>query len=371
MAEAKAQEQGAGAFTESEGSLSNTINASKDNDGTKLQGFDDGKSQWTNPAPLPALPEQVSTMEHTELLLHLPAARPLTSVSPNSPCSRFYTRSEESIGYCRPCGVNRDSRVLSIFSDLSDCDVLPLELAHVPQTQDVQLYNLHLSMLFDGQYGDNADLGTGLRLTTAGADIQSCSDTSSSGDNAYDDDVALADIAAVSGAIISPAPLQPRPSPVYLDATASAADCGSPRSTVLASSGSADGHGSSFSARTRKLTAALVRGAPLEGLRSLHRKIKPANQRASGDSVSSSNSDKESATKQQFNSDLRQRKAFRFNELVAVYETWDCDEYDRKGVPSVRLDASLIEEIKQELNEFKVYEMLVHNESRSNTHFIY
>ncbi|KAJ1894133.1 hypothetical protein LPJ71_007041, partial [Coemansia sp. S17] len=98
--------------------------------------------------------------------------------------------------------------------------------------------------------------------------------------------------------------------------------------------------------------------------------IKPASQRSSNGSTGSGD-DRDVAAQQLLNDDVHQPKAFRFNELVAVYETWDRDEYDRKGFPSIRLDAALIEEIKQELNEYKVYEMLVHDESRGNTHFIY
>ncbi|KAJ2586027.1 hypothetical protein IWW49_004250, partial [Coemansia sp. RSA 1797] len=65
------------------------------------------------------------------------------------------------------------------------------------------------------------------------------------------------------------------------------------------------------------------------------------------------------------------KKLFRFNELVAVYETWNRNEYDRRGIPATRLDAELIEQIKQELNDYKAYEMQVHESSRLFTHFIY
>ncbi|KAJ1671538.1 hypothetical protein GGF38_000730, partial [Coemansia sp. RSA 25] len=318
-----ARAQGVDAHTESEGSLSNTINASKDNDDTKLQGPDNGKAQWTDPALMPPLPEQTSAVEHTMLQSHPPVARARTDDSPNSLYSRFYSRSEESIGYRQPCGINRDSRVLSIFSDLSDCDVPPLDLSHAPLSQDEQLYNSHLRMLFDGQYGDSADLGTDSHITTTGADTETRSTMpSSSSDDECEDNMALADIVTASGAIISPGPPQPLPSTIHLDIVevaapaAEAANSGSPQPAVLL----AGGQGNSFSARTRKLTAALVRGAPLEGLRSLHRKIKPANQHASGDSASNGD-DKEAAVRQLPNSGSHQRKAFRFNELVAVYET--------------------------------------------------
>ncbi|KAJ2891696.1 hypothetical protein IWW38_003511 [Coemansia aciculifera] len=376
---AKTRVQGADRHTESEGSLSNTINTSKDDDGVKFQGPDDSKAQYTDVALMLPLPEQTSAMELTRLQSHAHPTRARADDSPNSLYSRLYSRSEESIVYRRSCGINRDSRVLSIFSDLSDCDVPPLDLAHAPLNQEGQLYNLHFSMLFDGQYGDNADLGTDSpRLDIPTKDKPACGETIGCDDDDYEDNMALSDIAAISEAIISPEKKRPSPSTIHPDTAAASpaeeADGESPQpAEVLASSGAhADSIGSSFSARTRKLTAALVRGAPLEGLRSLHRKIKPVSQRTRGDSSSSGGDDKEAAaTRQPPDCDSHQRKAFRFNELVAVYETWDRDEYDRKGVPSVRLDASLIEEIKQELNEFKVYEMLVHAESRSNTHFIY
>lgn len=95
------------------------------------------------------------------------------------------------------------------------------------------------------------------------------------------------------------------------------------------------------------LSRARSNNAKLEGIRNLRRK-KKENQVAS-----------------------QQGKTFRFNEMVAVYETWAGDEYDRRGAPTIRLDAKLIDQIKQELNEYKVYEMRVHEKSRCNTHFIY
>ncbi|KAJ2858894.1 hypothetical protein GGI22_003167 [Coemansia erecta] len=66
----------------------------------------------------------------------------------------------------------------------------------------------------------------------------------------------------------------------------------------------------------------------------------------------------------------QRRKTFRFNEAVAVYETWDRDAYDRKGMPLTRLDADQLETIKEELNAFKMNEMYVHEDSRANTHII-
>ncbi|KAJ2825187.1 hypothetical protein GGI24_003227 [Coemansia furcata] len=377
MSETTANTQGIDIHTESEGSLSNTVNASKDDD-AKLQSPHDGKPQWADPEHLPPLATPTSTTEHTRSQPHLPVARARTGDSPCSLYSRFYTRSEESIGYSRACGINRDSRVISIFSDLSDSDVPPLDLTHAPPNQEGLLYNPHLSMLFDGQYDDSADFKVDPLLDIANATIETRDSTpSGSGDNQDEDNMALFDIAAITGAILSPRPPQPPPSTKHHEIVAeavSAADIAyavpPPIVTPTGSGGSIGNQGNSFSFRTRKLTAALVRGTPLDGLRNLHRKIKPTSQRSSSDSTES-NDDKDVAARQLLSTDALQPKVFRFNELVAVYETWDRDEYDRKGFPSARLDAALIEEIKQELNEYKVYEMLVHDESRCNTHFIY
>ncbi|KAJ2607110.1 hypothetical protein GGH99_002403 [Coemansia sp. RSA 1285] len=65
------------------------------------------------------------------------------------------------------------------------------------------------------------------------------------------------------------------------------------------------------------------------------------------------------------------KKAFRFDEVVAVYETWDRHTYDRRGMPLTRLDAEQLETIKDELNSFKMHEMSVHEDSRTNTHIIF
>ncbi|KAJ2020043.1 hypothetical protein GGH92_003514 [Coemansia sp. RSA 2673] len=376
MSETKTHVHGIDMHTESEGSLSNTVNASKD-DGAKLLGLDDGKPQWADPMHLPPLPTPTSAMEYTRSQPHLPVARARPGDSPCSLYSRFYNRSEESIGYSRACGVSRDSRVLSIFSDMSDCDIPPLDLAHAPLNQEGRLYNPHLSMLFDGQYGDSADFNANPPLVMTSADVETRDSVpSGSGESKDEDNTTLFNIAAITGAIISPRPPQPLPSTIQPEIAAeeaSAADMmdDTPPPIVMPTSNSGpDNQANSFSARTRKLTAALVRGTPLDGLRNLHRKIKPASQRSSNGSTGSGD-DRDVAAQQLLNDDVHQPKAFRFNELVAVYETWDRDEYDRKGFPSIRLDAALIEEIKQELNEYKVYEMLVHDESRGNTHFIY
>ncbi|KAJ1835808.1 hypothetical protein LPJ63_000802 [Coemansia sp. RSA 2711] len=142
-------------------------------------------------------------------------------------------------------------------------------------------------------------------------------------------------------------------------------------------------HGLLGASRTRRLTSALAKAAQLDGLRHFHRKSKhadrnshsPTSMRRSSGSSSSSGStrtqDKAVDSSSNSSQDKRSpKKAFRFNELVAVYETWNRDEYDRRGMPTARLDAELIEQIKQELNEYKTYEMRVHEASRRYTHFI-
>ncbi|KAJ2803663.1 hypothetical protein H4R20_002801 [Coemansia guatemalensis] len=136
--------------------------------------------------------------------------------------------------------------------------------------------------------------------------------------------------------------------------------------------------------KTRKLATALVKAAQLDGIRSIHRKIRPTGQHVSGSGRRSRGSSKASECStcsiQCVASEpkpplppLRKRsskKEFRFNELVAVYETWNREEYDRRGMPSAKLDPELIEKIKHELNEYKAYEMCVHEGARKNTHFI-
>ncbi|PIA19328.1 hypothetical protein COEREDRAFT_95468 [Coemansia reversa NRRL 1564] len=136
--------------------------------------------------------------------------------------------------------------------------------------------------------------------------------------------------------------------------------------------------------KTRKLATALVKAAQLDGIRSIHRKIRPVGQfssngarRSRGNSkVSECSSCSIQCKASEANPPLPplrkqpSKKEFRFNELVAVYETWNRDEYDRRGMPSTKLDSELIEKIKNELNEYKTYEMCVHEGARENTHFI-
>lgn len=55
-----------------------------------------------------------------------------------------------------------------------------------------------------------------------------------------------------------------------------------------------------------------------------------------------------------------------------IQETWTPDQYDRTSDPNItaqRLTPAIAQRIKLELNTFKSQEMLVHQESRENTHF--
>lgn len=64
--------------------------------------------------------------------------------------------------------------------------------------------------------------------------------------------------------------------------------------------------------------------------------------------------------------------AVKFNKCVNVHETWSKGEYDRSSDPDAvctRLTANIAQQIKQELNHFKLHEMSVHDSSRIHTHF--
>ncbi|KAF9928289.1 hypothetical protein FBU30_002511 [Linnemannia zychae] len=55
-----------------------------------------------------------------------------------------------------------------------------------------------------------------------------------------------------------------------------------------------------------------------------------------------------------------------------IHETWTPDQYDRTSDPNItahRLTPAIAQKIKHELNTFKSQEMMVHQESRMNTHF--
>ncbi|KAJ2453116.1 bud neck involved protein [Coemansia sp. RSA 2336] len=125
--------------------------------------------------------------------------------------------------------------------------------------------------------------------------------------------------------------------------------------------------------KARRLTSALAKAAQLDGLRSF-RKNKPDRWSHSPPVCPYSDESGSSSKQREGVRDSMpakgSRKLFRFNELVAVYETWNRDEYDRRGMQATRLDPDLIEQIKKELNEYKSFEMPVHEASRQYTHFI-
>ncbi len=56
------------------------------------------------------------------------------------------------------------------------------------------------------------------------------------------------------------------------------------------------------------------------------------------------------------------RKGIQFSPRLEVHETWHSQEYDRRGEPATcnRLTAQLAQMIKEELNAFKMEEMIVH-----------
>ncbi|KAG0769197.1 hypothetical protein G6F16_012132 [Rhizopus arrhizus] len=61
-----------------------------------------------------------------------------------------------------------------------------------------------------------------------------------------------------------------------------------------------------------------------------------------------------------------------FDSHISVYETYSRQEYDRSSdaeAVCTRLTPMIAQEIKQELNHFKLYEMPIHESSRMNTHF--
>jgi len=62
-------------------------------------------------------------------------------------------------------------------------------------------------------------------------------------------------------------------------------------------------------------------------------------------------------------------KKFRFNETVQVLETYPPDYYDRR--PIVSTQPTELDHIKSELNEFKMKEMMVHEDAKDNTQFHY
>ncbi|KAF9146830.1 hypothetical protein BGX30_007748 [Mortierella sp. GBA39] len=68
-----------------------------------------------------------------------------------------------------------------------------------------------------------------------------------------------------------------------------------------------------------------------------------------------------------------QHRQFHFSTAPPmIHETWTPEQYDRTSDPNItahRLTPAIAQRIKLELNQFKSQEMLVHQESRVNTHF--
>lgn len=66
------------------------------------------------------------------------------------------------------------------------------------------------------------------------------------------------------------------------------------------------------------------------------------------------------------------KKGVRFTKLVSVRETFSKTDYDRLSDPDAvctRLTPMIAQQIKDELNYYKLHEMQVHEQSRENTHF--
>jgi hypothetical protein len=73
-------------------------------------------------------------------------------------------------------------------------------------------------------------------------------------------------------------------------------------------------------------------------------------------------------------SDMSPKKdsVVRFRKMVSVRETFSKSDYDRASDPDAvctRLTPAIAQQIKDELNSFKLHEMKVHESSRGHTHF--
>ncbi|GAN08476.1 hypothetical protein MAM1_0206d07988 [Mucor ambiguus] len=89
--------------------------------------------------------------------------------------------------------------------------------------------------------------------------------------------------------------------------------------------------------------------------------------RQSSPMSASSNSRKSSLQQQQ-----HQKTIVRFSKLVSVRETYSKTDYDRGSDPDAvctRLTPAMAQQIKEELNAYKLHEMQVHEYSRVHTHF--
>ncbi|CAO3666515.1 unnamed protein product [Rhizopus stolonifer] len=68
----------------------------------------------------------------------------------------------------------------------------------------------------------------------------------------------------------------------------------------------------------------------------------------------------------------KRKSRLRFDGFISVHSTWSGLEYDRSSDSEAvcnRLTPMIAQEIKQELNHFKLYEMPVNDASKENTHF--
>lgn len=68
----------------------------------------------------------------------------------------------------------------------------------------------------------------------------------------------------------------------------------------------------------------------------------------------------------------KKKRQVQFTKLVSVRETWSKQDYDRGSDPEAvctRLTPLIAQEIKEELNAYKLHEMQVHKFSRVHTHF--
>ncbi|CAG8437337.1 18023_t:CDS:2 [Acaulospora morrowiae] len=64
-------------------------------------------------------------------------------------------------------------------------------------------------------------------------------------------------------------------------------------------------------------------------------------------------------------------KKLQFSSTILMHDTWTREDYDRRGDHSTcnKLTPLLAQRIKRELNEYKMAEMEVHEDSKKNTHF--
>ncbi|KAJ1652396.1 bud neck involved protein [Dispira simplex] len=99
--------------------------------------------------------------------------------------------------------------------------------------------------------------------------------------------------------------------------------------------------------------------------------LKKTSSQLSSNSLASTASINSSSSSTSLGAIIRQHsKQLRFAETVLIYETFDPTLYDRRGEAMMRLTPEIAYEIKTELNNFKMHELIVHEESKQYTHFI-